>query len=383
MSGNHLSTGPVFSTLANADAAVQTFMILSGFVIALVIDRRHENYTDYLTRRLFRIYPVFFLVCCAGIALHIVFGQLIHQWWPAFFQPEMLREFATTWEATNSNIPAYAAAVLTMTNGIIPSGLLPHAAVAFIGVAWSLSLEFQFYLLAPFICRSLNFGNGERRLRHLVLLIVLLVTFRQMFLSRIGDFGLSNFAAFFPFSIEFFVIGILSYHLFQWCLKRRETLITLSGDNRFSLLIWMILIFLLVVADRNRLILKGQILDVTGHHWTAIVIWALTLGWLIDRELGITTRLHDIGNFFFHSEFAMFLGKISYSVYLWHIPIIIIVQWSLFHRGLARTWQECLFQSSLISVPLIILVSWISYRWIEQPFIKIGSQFIEKRSIFK
>ena len=45
----------------------------------------------------------------------------------------------------------FIAAHLTMTHGLFPDGVLPDVWVGFLGAAWSLSTEWQFYLLALLI----------------------------------------------------------------------------------------------------------------------------------------------------------------------------------------------------------------------------------------
>lgn len=371
MSGDHLSKGPFWNILANPQYAVQTFMILSGFVIALVIDRRQEPYQSFITRRIFRIYPVLLLASCAGIVLHGVWGSLIQHWWPAFFSKDTLDMFTATWKTTDQNITGYALAVLSMTNGVISERIMPHVPVAFIGVVWSLSLEFQFYLLAPWLCKVFS-SKGTSLLRILSLLLLFL-TFRQVLL---GAAKLPTYKAFLPLSIEFFVIGILSYHLHQWCLANRSALTSLFGNNRISLLASIIVLYLLVVADQNRLLLKGHLMEVTGE-WTAILIWLSTLAWMIDSELGTQGLLHRAINKLLHSKIALFIGKISYSIYLWHVPIIILVQWILFRNGHIQTWQDCLIYTSIATIPLTILVSSLSYRWIEEPFIRMGARMLK------
>jgi peptidoglycan/LPS O-acetylase OafA/YrhL len=48
---------------------------------------------------------------------------------------------------------------LTMTHGLFPNNVLPYAWVSFLGSAWSLSTEWQFYILSLIIV-----GAGSRRL---------------------------------------------------------------------------------------------------------------------------------------------------------------------------------------------------------------------------
>jgi len=70
----------------------------------------------------------------------------------------------------------------------------------------------------------------------------------------------------------------------------------------------------------------------------------------------------------------VFIGLISYSLYLWHWPVLVLVRsmgwyaWDLPHIPTAM----------LITV--ILLLSWLSWRWIELPFRAKKSQFFWKAS---
>ena len=57
----------------------------------------------------------------------------------------------------------------------------------------------------------------------------------------------------------------------------------------------------------------------------------------------------------------VFVGLISYSLYLWHWPLLVFVK---YRQGMAplEMWQVC----ALFAVALLLAVA--SYRWVEQPF---------------
>ena len=65
---------------------------------------------------------------------------------------------------------AELAAHLTMLHGLFPHGVLPDAWVSFLGAAWSLSTEWQFYALVALIGARL--GRGELGRWRLVLLLL-------------------------------------------------------------------------------------------------------------------------------------------------------------------------------------------------------------------
>src|ERR1700761_2937765 len=62
--------------------AVETFIIISGFVITHLLLERHEPYPVYITRRFLRIYPIYFVCLCAGIvAMYLHFAAFAHHPW--------------------------------------------------------------------------------------------------------------------------------------------------------------------------------------------------------------------------------------------------------------------------------------------------------------
>ncbi|HET9580812.1 MAG TPA: acyltransferase [Usitatibacter sp.] len=56
-----------------------------------------------------------------------------------------------------------------------------------------------------------------------------------------------------------------------------------------------------------------------------------------------------------------FLGRISYSAYLWHLPLLLVLQR---HAHVAPWALLPLYLASVISI------GWLSWRWIEQPFMR-------------
>lgn len=65
-----------------------------------------------------------------------------------------------------------------------------------------------------------------------------------------------------------------------------------------------------------------------------------------------------------------FIGKISYSLYLWHWPIIVLFK-SSYPVG-----SSSIFSHTLTLIPIIVLVSILSYEFIENPFRKNNSKFV-------
>jgi peptidoglycan/LPS O-acetylase OafA/YrhL len=117
---------------------VGAFFVLSGFIITRILSMKHEPYGVFVIRRMFRLAPVFFV--CLGFALlvrHVTIGS---------YGPEAARE-----ASENAAFGTHLLAHLTMLHGLVPEILLPHASDAYLPPAWSISVELQFYLVAPMI----------------------------------------------------------------------------------------------------------------------------------------------------------------------------------------------------------------------------------------
>jgi Predicted acyltransferases len=61
----------------------------------------------------------------------------------------------------------------------------------------------------------------------------------------------------------------------------------------------------------------------------------------------------------------VYLGKISYGVYLWHFPIMKLLQTS------GRDWEFVLIVGSCLSVTAAA----VSYRFVERPFLELKKHF--------
>ncbi|MGT9866604.1 acyltransferase family protein [Stenotrophomonas maltophilia group sp. P373] len=53
------------------------------------------------------------------------------------------------------------------------------------------------------------------------------------------------------------------------------------------------------------------------------------------------------------------IGLLSYSLYLWHWPVFVLMRWTV---GLQTPWQM------IAAMVLVLVLSWASWRWVEQPF---------------
>ena len=130
--------------VSHGGAAVDVFFALSGLVISQSLLHAGGHAKPFLITRTARIFPVFLLVFAFAVAV---------QSWPCGFEhmpwigPDSVARTICVTAWPNTWMPEILAH-LTMTHGLFPNGMLPDVWVSFLGSAWSLSTEWQFYLVA-------------------------------------------------------------------------------------------------------------------------------------------------------------------------------------------------------------------------------------------
>jgi peptidoglycan/LPS O-acetylase OafA/YrhL len=99
-----------------------------------------------------------------------------------------------------------------------------------------------------------------------------------------------------------------------------------------------------------------KLFDSLGYWLVALASFFLIAHVYLNRD-SLTARLLSFGP-------LAFLGRISYGVYLYHILIRAFIMWFL---GIDS--QRLAF---VFDFPLIVLLSWISFKYYEQPLIEWG-----------
>ncbi len=111
--------------------AVEGFVILSGFVITGLLERKREHYGAFIVRRYFRLAPAFLV--CVGLGLIV---RLLGLGWQGEEKGNLLWHLGTH---------------VALIHGLIPGFLVPGSDMALLPPGWSISLELQLYLVAPLL----------------------------------------------------------------------------------------------------------------------------------------------------------------------------------------------------------------------------------------
>jgi peptidoglycan/LPS O-acetylase OafA/YrhL len=329
---------PATARFVHANLAVDVFIILSGFVIFHLLSRG-EDYRTFITRRWFRLFPVFAISFLAALALYAWLG--------------VNDETAFGMDHTKKLMP-YLITHATMLHGAVPDPFLPHTARAILVPAWSVSVEWQFYLLAPLLFAFAMRPNWKLALPLMVLLVlrVLHDTARSGVPIPGQNALVFDMQAFLPLKLEYFAIGAGSYAVWRWLSERNRPL-------HVPPLFWGLLApVLLLVAKRN----------------PAIAMWLCGMLLLVNVYFGGGARINRGISRALNCAPAQFLGKISYSLYLLHLPALIFVR-QIIHWNQPSLTAPAL-QTALVIGGLVATIagSWLLHVTVEQPMIAFGKR---------
>jgi peptidoglycan/LPS O-acetylase OafA/YrhL len=189
----------LIQALSHGGAAVDVFFILSGLVIIRSLESCRFAARPFLILRTARIFPVYLLMLALGVALQPLPIQFETMPWIApggIAQDIWSMGWPDAWVVE-------IAAHLTMTHGMFPVGLYPGIWVSFLGAAWSLSTEWQFYVLALVLGRS---RIGVARLAPVFLLLAVAGIAWDVTVPDGWRFS----RAFLPNKAHYFALGIAS-----------------------------------------------------------------------------------------------------------------------------------------------------------------------------
>ena len=346
------------SPLWNGTVAVNVFIMLSGFVIThLQLSASRPTYGRYLTRRAFRLWPAYLLALIPMIALPALYAY-------PFVQLPWHSKHAEMVEAYNSvhaNVEPHALLHLTMLHGLVPGEVLEHADSSLLSPAWSLSLEWQFYLVAPLLVALM-----VRSQKWAVGLVVASAGLTAIFFSQ--TILTWDFRSFLLISILYFAIGMFSR------IYVREITAKLKTWPSIALQIALVLVALAFVDGLTDFTLGRE-----------LAIWFIAMH-AVGTEIGASRgcRKPDmVGSAalaFFSVRPLRHLGEISYSTYILHIPVICAWFW-LFGRGDAGLSQNAAIAIGVTSIFPVYLVSLASHRLLERPFMRFGARITAPKAL--
>lgn len=316
--------------LSHGGAGVDVFFILSGLVIVQSLEAFGHRPAPFLVARAARIFPVFLAVFVLAVAVQAVPTGFARMPWIAADSPAR----AIWAEGWPHAWPAHIVTHLTMTHGLLPDAILPDAWVSVLGAAWSLSTEWQFYLLITLLGRRLT----VRRLAALFLALAALGVVWQAVAPDEWRFS----RAFLPNKAQFFALGMASAVLVREGAAGRRCYVT------------VLLCALLLCWQAGR-----------ADKLLPPLVWSLCLA----AQLGVPA-LRPLAAVL-RGRALLWLGAISYCVYLVNEPVQ-----KLLGAGLAAAAGGDPTRFTLAWLPaaivLPIVVAWGLHVTIEAPALRRG-----------
>lgn len=355
----------VLRIVRDAGYAVDVFVIVSGFVISHLIVRSREPYGTFIGRRFFRLFPLYAICMIAGALLTNAAVLNLHAS-AAWLTEHRLNSEIDILASIFHNFWQNAALCSVMLQGTVPQSVVPYAPVAFLGTAWSISLEWQFYLVATLLVPSILDMKGRAPLViSWVSILAVFVLAQLKFLPQVIQ------GAFLPYHIEFFLMGIASYGVllkFATPCKQEGADSGRKAPFLFAALVVSVLLFPIAAG---------------AHALLPYLIWAVLLALLVQKQIGTSDIFARALDGVLSNRFILFLGEISYGIYLLHLIVIILIQRILF-VAFPQLGQLAHCLSLLIAVSLFtIALSAILHYTVERPSMRFAKRLFASKAVLQ
>lgn len=327
---------------------VDVFFVLSGFLITSLLIRERAStgrisLKYFWTRRIRRILPAAFTVMAtvAAITLVIAGDSQVGMGW----QMLSILTFSNNWVQIAQSHSYFA--------DTVPQ-VFSHY--------WSLAVEEQFYVIWPLLFVLLC-ALGLRRKHWLVVTGLLGIT-SAVLMGVLYQPGVDPTRVYYGTDTHAFGLLLGAFMAF-WMSSRNASLLADSwpkyqtfarfpkvvGFNSIVALIGLCALFV-VLPDTGAWTYRGGI--ALASVLSGIVLYAIV------QEIGPVSWI-------FNSRILRWLGERSFSLYLWHWPLIVIISEPFRAHG-----QKHSLIAGFIALVITVLLSAFWYRYIETPFRRHG-----------
>lgn len=330
---------------------VDFFFVLSGFVIAMNYQHRLGNFEQLLSfqqRRFFRLYPlhVFMLLVFLGI--------------------EVSKWLAESFMGLQGSSPSFSKNDLySFLSHLALLQNFTHDQITWNEPSWSISAEFYTYILFALV--MLLVRSNILRLLLASILIVMIAGSLLISKGMVTDSVSGPLRCFYSF-----FLGVIAYNGYQFCLDR-------WGRMSSSLLAFaMFVASILVIAFS-----KGE------EHVSTLFIPLLFVITIVTLSLtsSDTTFIR-----YMERPFLVMLGTLSYGIYMVHQAVwwcvnqvfLVLLKFPVAanHHGEMKLYFENIWLADmtlLFGLSIIMLLAYLSHRYIEMPGQALGQKLYRRR----
>ncbi|WP_052878630.1 acyltransferase family protein [Vibrio coralliirubri] len=303
---------------------VDVFFVLSGYLITAIIRRDMEkgsfSFLSFYWRRAKRIIPVYFFVLMISLLGAYLFFDIV------------------SWKEFSKSLKS---ALLFYSNNyfLIQDGYFANNERETLLHTWSLSVEWQFYLIFPLFIFLLS------KIAHRYTFSIILASSLLSFVFSYTEiFVFSNYDfAFYSLSTRWWELstGALITYI------NRESILEKINNNVLEVIMMtsvFILMFMMFFVDSKA----------PHPSFHALLVIIATSSYILFANKG--ELITDV----FSLKPIVFLGTISYGMYLWHQPIYV------FFRTLK--YDQIRNEQFLLLLIITIGLSYFTFKIIETPF---------------
>jgi len=320
--------------LVSSHIAVTFFFVLSGFLIASQLFEQKKkmetiSLRNFYKKRIKRIFPLYYLLVFLNFFIFLKVSD--------FSLPD-------TQDALNFFYKKFIFCLLFFPN----YAELKFGNIEYVKISWTLAVEMFFYLFLPILIKYTN----EKKMRVVLCCLLLFCFIISAPISwPVGDKDIMTGVNFYlaRYRLYAFAIGVIAAYLYAY---QRDYFS--QGIFKSKLFGYTYLIFISI------LLLSGVTFSIINHQ-----LYSFLFGVLI-----ISLCLSGINPFLLNNRFVVYLGKISYGIYLFHPPVIVFLLHNWKGLFIVKSYWSLFFCYIFVS-GVVIIISLFLYEFFEKNFFTV------------
>ncbi len=302
---------------------VSLFLVLSGFLFCIISDagEKQIEYKAFVKNRILRIAPLAVIFVFIAICIN-----------------------------QNDSTPMDVFRLLTLQLNTGSPGTGWGYKLYPMGPIWTIAVEFQFYLIFPFLAAFLG-KNGIKSIIGIIIVFILIKTslvifnghgiYYRLYHSIIGR-------------LDQFLIGMIAGYFY---------VNNKIKDGRKNQVIMILLSIVLITAFMHfnaRMLKSFMPISFTFE----AISWSLLIYGYLTLDININKRLDSV---------LAYLGGLSFSMYLTHL----VVAKALYMTVLSVPHDKLviILYTAIFIVPVTIMVSSLTFHFIEKPFLGLRVKY--------